>query len=109
MFFIVLLLVLASLLTTCAVFILNSVIIAFFWFWVYRIIVIFKEFISFYKRNRKIWLRTVFDYISDNTYSFLWKVVAPLLLILYVISICFYTDKEKNIWILIFQIIPTAD
>lgn len=27
-----------------------------------------KEFISFYKRNRKIWLRTVFDYISDNTY-----------------------------------------
>lgn len=54
-------------------------------------------------------MRTVFDYISDNTYSFLWKVVDPLLLILYVISICFYTDKEKNIWILIFQIIPTAD
>ena len=51
----------------------------------------------------------MFDYISDNTYSFLWKVVAPLLLILYVISICFYTDKEKDIWILIFQIIPTAD
>lgn len=109
MFFIVLLLVLATLLTTCAVIILNSVIIAFLWFGVYRIIVILIEFISFYKRNRKIWWRTVFDYLSNNTYSFLWKVVAPLLLIIYIINICFYTDKEKDIWILIFQIIPTVD
>lgn len=109
MFFIVLLLVLATLLTTCAVFILNSIIIAFLWFWMYRIIVILIEIISFCKRNRKIWWRTVFDYLSNNTYSFLWKVVAPLLLILYIISICLYTDKEKDIWILIFQIIHTAD
>lgn len=109
MFFIVLLLVLATLLTACAIIILNAVIIAFGWFVVYKTIVNIIGIISFYKRKRIIWWRTFFNYLSNNTYSFLWKVVAPLLLMLYILSLYLYTDKEKDIWILIFQIIPTVD
>lgn len=106
---IVLLLVLVTFITTCVVFILNSVIISLFGFLVYWIILNIIGVISFCKRKKKLWWTAVFNYLSNNTYCFLWKVVAPLLLILYILSLCIYTDKEKDIWILIFQIIPTVD
>lgn len=109
MLFIVLLLVFLTFMTTCVVVILNSVIISLFSFLVYRIISNIIGVVLFCKIKRKIWWAAVFNYLSNNTYCFLWKVVAPLLLILYILSLCIYTDKEKDIWILIFQIIPTVD
>ena len=109
MLLIVLLLVLVTFITTCVVFVLNSVVISLLWFLVYWLTSNLIGVISFYKRKRKIWWSLVFNYLSNNTYCFLWKVVAPLLLILYILSLCIYTDKEKDIWILIFQIIPTVD
>ena len=97
MLLIVLLLVLVTFITTCVVFILNSVIISLFGFLVYWIILNIIGVISFCKRKKKLWWTAVFNYLSNNTYCFLWKVVAPLLLILYILSLCIYTDKEKDI------------
>ena len=105
-----LILLLAAFFMTIVGILANTVIIAAGWLLVYWIIAYISRSISSCKRKIGIWRWTVFDYLSNNTYCFLWRVVAPLLLILYILCLCFHSDdKEKEIWILISQITPIVD
>lgn len=46
--------------------------------------------------------------MTDDTSKFLWCIVGPVILLLYILCMLLRTDKH-DVWILIFQIIPTAD
>lgn len=46
--------------------------------------------------------------MTDDIPKFLWYIVAPFLLLLYILCVLLHTDKQDS-WILIFQITPIAD